>query len=132
MKIFITLLSILVLSLSLSAADTAPPKKNPAKPSAKMEAVAKTLTVSQRMQLLSILNVGDEAALMAIPGIGEVRAKAIQKVRPLADVTQVLSAEGVGEATFAGMIAYAKAGFPPPVEKKAKSAPKKKDSKDAK
>ncbi len=70
MKIFITLLSILVLSFSLSAADTAPAKKTPAKPSAKMEAVAKTLTVPQRMQLLSILNVGDEAALMAIPGIG--------------------------------------------------------------
>ncbi len=132
MKTFLALLSILVLSFSLSAADTAPAKKNPAKPSAKMEAVAKTLTVPQRMQLLSILNVGDKAALMAIPGIGEVRAKAIQEIRPLADVTHVLSADGIGEGTFAGMVAYAKAGFPPPAEKKAKSTPKKKDTKDAK
>lgn len=126
MKSFIALLSILALSFSLSAADTAPAKKDPAKPSAKMEAAAKTLTVQQRTQLLSLLNTGDEAALMAIPGVGAVRAKAIQKVRPLADVTQVLSAEGIGEGIFAGMIAYAKDGFPPPAQKKAKSAPKKK------
>ncbi len=133
MKTFIALLSLLVLSITLSAADTAAAKKSPVKqPSAKVEAVAKTLSVAERMQLLSLLNGGDKAALMAIPGIGEARALAIQKVRPLADVTHVVSAEGVGEGIFAGMVEYAKAGFPAPAEKKAKSTPKKKAAADAK
>ncbi|MDB6007563.1 MAG: hypothetical protein JWR15_4550 [Prosthecobacter sp.] len=133
MKTVIALLSVLILSLSLSAADTAAAKKSPAKqPSAKVEAVAKTLSVSERMQLLSLLNVGDKAALLAIPGVGEARALAIQKVRPLADVTNVVSAEGIGEGIFAGMVEYAKAGFPAPAEKKAKSAPKKKAAEGAK
>lgn len=128
MKTFITLLSLLVLSFTLSAADTPAAKKSQVKqPSAKVEAVAKTLSVSQRMQLLSLLNVGDKAALMAIPGVGEARALAIQKVRPLADVTHVVSAEGVGEGIFVGMVEYAKAGFQPPAEK-----PKKKNSKNTK
>lgn len=128
MKTFIALLSLLVLSFTLSAADTPEAKKSPAKqPSAKVEAMAKTLSVPQKMQLLSLLNVGDKAALMAIPGVGEARALAIQKVRPLADVTHVVSAEGIGEGIFAGMVEYAKAGFPPPVEK-----PKKKASKNPK
>lgn len=133
MKSLITLLAVLALSFSLSAADTAPAKKAPQKPSAKVEAVAKTLTDPQRAQLLSLLNDGDMAALMAIPGIGEVRAKAIQKVRPLPDVAQVVSAEGIGEGTFAQMVAYAKAGFTQPEKKaKKKADPKKTDAKDAK
>ncbi len=133
MKYLITLLAVLALSFSLSAADTAPAKKSPEKPSAKVEAVAKTLTDPQRAQLLSLLNDGDMAALMAIPGIGEVRAKAIQKVRPLPDVAQVVSADGIGEGTFAQMVAYAKAGFTQPEKKaKKKADPKKTDAKDAK
>ncbi len=136
MKSFIAFLAVLVLSLSLSAADTTPQKKSPPKPSAKVEAVAKTLTDQQRTQLLSLLNEGDEAALMAIPGIGEVRAKAIQKVRPLADVTHVVDADGVGEGIFAQMVTYAKAGFTKPEKKaapaKKKAEPKKADNKDSK
>ena len=146
MKTYIAFLSLLVLSLSLAAAETTPDPKSPAKPkapaaeaakpSAKVEAAAKTLTAPQRDQLLSLLNNGDQAALMAIPGIGEVRAKAIQKVRPLADVTHVVNADGVGEGIFGQMVAYAKAGFQPPEKKaastKKKSTPKKADSKDAK
>ena len=143
MKTLITLLSILSLSFSLAAAETSPDKKTPAKPkaaavatkpSAKVEAAAKTLTAPQRAQLLSLLNTGDLAALMAIPGIGDVRAKAIQKVRPLADVTNVVSAEGIGDGTFAQMVAYAKAGFPIPEKTpaKTKSTPKKTVVKDTK
>ena len=68
---------------------------------------------------------------MAIPGIGEVRAKGIQKARPLADVTNVVSVDGIGEGIFAQMVAYAQAGFPQPEKKapaKKKSAPKKADA----
>jgi DNA uptake protein ComE-like DNA-binding protein len=131
MKSFFLFLAVLALSFSLSAAETSPPKKNPEKPSAKVEAVAKTLVTQQRAQLLTLLNQGDLAALMAIPGIGEVRAKAIQKARPLADVTNVVSVDGIGEGIFAQMVAYAKAGFPQPEKKapaKKKSSPKKADA----
>lgn len=131
MKSFLAFLAVLALSFSLSAAETAPPKKSPEKPSAKVEAVAKTLSLQERAQLLTLLNQGDLAALMAIPGIGEVRAKGIQKARPLADVTSVVSVDGIGEGIFAQMVAYAKAGFPSP-EKKAparkKTATKKADA----
>lgn len=135
MKSFLASLVVLALSFSLSAAETAPPKKSPEKPSAKVEAVAKTLVTQQRAQLLTLLNQGDLAALMAIPGIGEVRAKAIQKARPLADVTNVVSVDGIGEGIFAQMVAYAKAGFPQPEKKapaKKKSSPKKTDAQGSK
>jgi Holliday junction resolvasome RuvABC DNA-binding subunit len=135
MKTFIYLLSILAFSLSLSAAETAPKKKNPAKPkapaaeeakpSAKVEAIAKTLTPSQRTKLLDLLNEGEDKALMTIPNVGETRAAAIKKARPFADVTNVTKVEGIGEATFAEMVAHAKAGFPQP-EKKDEPAPEKK------
>ncbi|MDZ4402087.1 hypothetical protein [Prosthecobacter sp.] len=138
MKTFVYLLSILAFSLSLSAAETAPKKKSPAKPkapateeakpSAKVEAVAKTLTPSQRTKLLDLLNEGDDKALMTIPNVGETRAAAIKKARPFADVTNVMKVEGIGEATFAEMVAHAKAGFPQPEKAEAKEepAPKKK------
>lgn len=140
MKKLFTLLSFLALGLSLPAADSTAPKKDsgkakaaagqPAKPSAKAEALASTLTVQQRSQLLSILNTGDEAALLALPGVGEARAKAIMKIRPLADVTSVLAADGIGEGIFAQMVGYAKAGFTKPEKPaKKKSAPKKADPK---
>ncbi len=135
MKSVFAFLAILAFSFTLSAADTAPKAKTPEKPSAKVEALAKTLTGPQRAQLLALLNDGDEAALIAIPGIGEVRAKAIQKVRPLADVVNVVSADGIGEGTFAQMVAYAKAGFTKPEKKapaKKKADPKKTDAKDTK
>jgi len=135
MKSFIAFLTILALSFSLCAADSVAKKKSSGKPSALVEAVAKTLTAPQRAQLLALLNEGDLAALMAIPGIGEVRALAIQQIRPLADVTNVVSADGIGEGTFAQMVDYAKQGFPQ-AEKRApskkKSAPKKTDEEDAK
>ncbi len=131
MKSFLAFLAVLSFSFTLAAAETAPPKKSPEKPSAKVEAVAKTLAPQERAQLLTLLNQGDLAALMAIPGVGEVRAKAIQKARPLADVPNVVSVDGIGEGIFAQMVAYAKAGFTQPEKKapaKKKSAPKKADA----
>ncbi|WP_395719272.1 hypothetical protein [Prosthecobacter sp.] len=155
MKPFITLLSVLALAFAVNAADApakkkAAPKKAPVaeetKASAKVEAIAKTLTAAQRTKLLNLLNEGDEKALLAIPGIGETRAAAIKKARPFADVTGVMKVEGVGDTTFAEMVAHAKAGFPDKKEEakpegetekkkapaKKKAAPKKKESKDAK
>ena len=154
MKTLTLLLTILALGVSLSAAETEAKQKSPAKPqapaaevakpSAKVEAVAKTLTAAQKTKLLALLNDGDEAALNAIPGVGSVRAAAIKKGRPYADVTNVVSADGIGEGTFAEMVTYAKAGFPQPEKKAAKAepakkktaepkaAPKKKESKDSK
>lgn len=135
MKYLLAFLAALALSLPLAAADAAPKAKAPEKPSAKVEAIAKTLTAPQRDQLLKLLNEGDTKALMEIPGVGEVRAKAIEKVRPLADVSNVVSAEGIGEGIFAQMVAYAKAGFTKPEKKapsKKKSAPEKTDDKAAK
>jgi|GEM_PF-1077917 len=142
MKTFIALCSILVLTLSLTAADPTPDKTIPAKskaaaaeaakPSAKVEALAKTLTDPERTQLLSILNTGDEAALMALPGVGEVRAKSIQAGRPFADVPNVVSVKGIGDGIFAQMVAYAKAGFKKEAPAKKKAAPKKTDNKETK
>lgn len=143
MKTFVALLSLFALTLSLNAADTAKkkkaaPKKAPAaesaKPSAKVEAIAKTLTATQRTKLLNVLNEGDEKTLTNLPGIGEARAKAISKARPFADVTDVVRVEGVGETTFAEMVAHAKAGFPQAEKKEApatkkKAAPAKKKAK---
>jgi len=151
MKKLVAILTLVVLSLSLSAAETAPKKKSTAKPkapaaeeakpSAKVDAIAKTLTLSQKTKLLALLNDGENAELMTIPGVGETRAAAIKKARPFADVTNVIKVEGIGDATFAEMIAHAKAGFPQPEKKEAKeepttkkkaptkAAPKKKDAK---
>lgn len=142
MKTVILLLSIVAFSLNLSAADApakkkAAPKKAPAaeeaaKPSAKVEAIAKTLTASQKTKLLDLLNEGDEKALQNIPGVGATRAAAIKKARPFADVTNVVRVEGIGEATFAEMVAHAKAGFPQPEKKEAKEEPAEKKKTPAK
>jgi hypothetical protein len=68
--------------------------------------------------------------------VGETRAAAIKKARPFKDVTEVAKVDGVGEGTFAEMVAYAKAGFPkseakaeePKGEAKKKAEPKKSKS----
>ncbi|MBL9130353.1 MAG: helix-hairpin-helix domain-containing protein [Verrucomicrobiaceae bacterium] len=134
MKYCITLVVILLAGLSLQAAETkkkSTPKAKPdaeetAKVPAKIEAIAKSLTTTQRGKLLDVLNKGDDAALVAIPGIGETRAAAIKKARPFNDVTDVTKVEGVGEGTFAEMVAHAKAGFP---KADSKEEPKKEETK---
>lgn len=134
MKSYITLLLLLVVSVGLQAAETkkkAPAKakaetEETAKVPAKIEAIAKSLTTTQRGKLLDLLNKGDDAALVAIPGIGETRAAAIKKARPFNDVTDVTKVEGVGEGTFAEMVAHAKAGFP---KAESKAEPKEEEPK---
>ncbi len=147
MKTLITLMTLAAFGLNLGAAETTKKKTAPkakpaatetAKPSAKVEAVAKTLTPTQKTKLLTLLNDGDEKELQSMPGIGATRAAAIKKARPFADVTDVIAVEGVGEGTFAEMVAHAKAGFPGAEKKgapekkapaKPKSTAKKKETK---
>lgn len=138
MKTLIRLALAALLMASAAHAADAPAKKKsaPKKPAAaektatpsKIEAIAKTLTPAQSSKLLALLNEGTEADLVAIPGVGEVRAAAIKKARPFKAVTDVSKVDGVGEATFAEMTAYAKAGFPKAAEA-AKSEPKKETAK---
>jgi DNA uptake protein ComE-like DNA-binding protein len=134
MKSILSILALVFLAVTVQAAETK--KKSPtkaksepaeaAKVPAKVDAIAKSLTPSQRTKLLGLLNEGDEAALVAIPGIGETRAADIKKARPFNDVTDVTKVNGVGEGTFAEMVAYAKAGFP---QAEKKEEPKKSDTK---
>lgn len=147
MKTLITLLTLSMLCLGLGAAETTKKKSTTkskdsvaetAKPSAKVAAIAKTLTPTQNTKLLDLLNKGDEKALQNVPGIGKTRATALIKARPFASVTDVVGVEGVGEVTFSEMVKHAKAGFPQPEKKaepekkapaKPKSTTKKKESK---
>lgn len=131
MKInIIAVVVLLLIGVSSQAADTK--KKSPPKPAAteaakvpaKIEAIAKSLTTTQRGKLLDLLNKGDEPALVAIPGVGETRAAAIKKARPFNDVTDVAKVDGVGEGTFAEMVAHAKAGFPQPEKTEEPAKPK--------
>lgn len=134
MKPILSILALVFLAVTVQAAETkkkAPSKSKSeaaetAKVPAKMDAIAKSLTPSQRTKLLSLLNEGDEAALVAIPGVGETRAADIKKARPFNDVTDVTKVSGVGEGTFAEMVAHAKAGFP---QAEKKEEPKKSDTK---
>ena len=145
MKYIITVLLLLGVALPTMAAEKkSAAKKKPAaaekkaapaedKPSSKSEAEAKTLTAAQKTKLMKVINEGDDKALVAIPGVGETRAAAIKKARPVADVLDLLKIDGIGEGTFSEIIAYAKAGMPEaakkadaPAEKpKAKSTKKK-------
>lgn len=122
MKFLLRLCFIFFFGLSFVGAQA--PAKQKVSPTA--EALAKSLTESQRAALLALLNEGDAAALEAISGIGAVRARAIIQARPFATITEVMRVDGVGEGTFAKMIAHAQAGFPQKAPAK-KRTPKAKD-----
>ncbi len=123
MKYLFAVLLLLGMSFSVQAAEAPAKKKAAAKaeakvdaPSAKAQAVAKTLTPLQKTKLLDLLNKGDDKALQSLPGIGEARAKSIVKARPIADPVDLVKVDGIGDAILAEIVAHAKAGFP--VEKK--------------
>ena len=80
--------------------------------SAKAQALAKTLTPSQETQHLEIINKGDDKSLQSLPGIGETRAVAVKKARPLKEPVDLMKIDGIGEGVFADIVAHAKAGFP--------------------
>lgn len=105
------------------------------------EKAAAKLTPTQTARLLDLLNTGELNALQAMPEIGEAKAKAIQKARPVKAVADLLEIEGIGETTFEQIIAWAKKGMktetakPEEAKKKeskpaAKSKPKDKTSKE--
>ena len=99
------------------------PKEKAAKaPSASDKALADSLSAAQKTKLMSILNTGDEKELSALPGIGLIKATAIKTARPLKEPTDLLNVMGIGEATYTGIINYAKADFTTKPK-----APKKKD-----
>jgi DNA uptake protein ComE-like DNA-binding protein len=119
-----TMKYLLIVSLSLGlifnafSAESPTKKKAPAKvtsaekPSTKAEAISRTLTPAQKTKLLNILNSGQDEALLALPGIGETRAQAIKKARPLAEPSDLVKVDGIGEAILADIVAHAQAGFP--------------------
>jgi len=119
-RILFALLSLSLISVSI-AAEAPAKKKSAAKakaeattdaPSAKAQALSKSLTAAQRTKLLDIINKGDEKTLQTLPGIGETRAVAVKKARPFADPVDLVKVDGVGEGTLEEIVAHAKAGFP--------------------
>lgn len=140
MKHILTVLLCLGLTAPLMAAEKKPTTKKPAaaekkpaaesKPSAKSEAEAKSLTAAQKTKLMKAINEGDDKSLIALPGVGETRAAAIKKARPVAEVIDLLKIDGIGEGTFSEIIAYAKAGMTePPKKEAADEKPKAKSTK---
>lgn len=114
---------------STASAETTKKKETPSDKPSKSEVEAKSLTPSQKTKLMSIVNEGDTKALTSLPGVGEGRAAAIKKARPLKEPLDLLKIEGIGEGTFSDIVKYAKAGFPssePKTEAKKESVGKSK------
>jgi DNA uptake protein ComE-like DNA-binding protein len=143
MKTILTVLLVLGVALPMVAAEKkSSAKKKPAaaekkaapaedKPSSKSEAEAKTLTAAQKTKLMKVINEGDDKALNALPGVGETRAAAIKKARPVKDVMDLLKVEGIGEETFSELVKYAKSSAAEP-KKKAEGSSDKPKSKSTK
>lgn len=135
MKYLIALALLLGLAVAAPAAEKGSSKKKssesaklPEKEPTKAEMAAKSLTTAQRTKLLKLVNEGDDKALQAIPGIGETRAAAIKKARPIKEVADLMKVEGIGEETYNDIIKYAKSGAPEEEKKAESGKPKKKSS----
>ncbi len=102
----------LLLIISLCFASTVVGADKTAKPSGRVQVAAKTLAPAQRTKLLEILNSGDDVTLMSLPHIGQTRALAIMKARPIINLVDLVKVEGIGDQTFVDIIVHAKAGFP--------------------
>ncbi|MCP5540923.1 MAG: helix-hairpin-helix domain-containing protein [Akkermansiaceae bacterium] len=97
----------------------------------KAATIAKALTTSQKSKLMDLLNKGDDKALASLPGIGETKAAAIKKARPLKSPDELIGIEGIGLGTLEDIVKHAKAGFPEPkadTGKKSSSSSKSKSS----
>ena len=134
MKYIIALTLLLGLAVALPAAEKGSSKKKsaetakaPEKAPTKAEMAAKSLTTAQRTKLLKLVNEGDDKALQAIPGVGETRAAAIKKARPIKEVADLMNVEGIGEEIYGEIIKYAKSGASEE-EKKSDSGKSKKKS----
>lgn len=89
----------------------------------------KKLTPTQTKKLLDLLNDGKPADLQQMPGIGEAKAEAVKKARPFKSADQLIMVEGVGEATFDGIVKWTKDGMASADAAKEKEAPKKEEKK---
>jgi DNA uptake protein ComE-like DNA-binding protein len=117
------LVSLLLAVFAAQGQSAEPAAPKPAKvPSAELKALAATLNPAQTNHLLIVINGGDRLALGELPGIGPVRAAAIERSRPFTLPLDLLRVSGIGEATLTDILNHAKSGFP-------KTAPKAKRSK---
>lgn len=90
----------------------------------------KKLTPTQTKKLLELLNDGKPADLQQMPGIGEAKAEAVKKARPFKSADQLIMVDGVGEATFDGIVKWTKDGMASAdASSKEKEAPKKDEKK---
>ncbi len=102
------------------------------------EKEAAGLSAAQKEKLLTLANTGKDDELATMPGIGETKAAAIKKARPVKTVESLIMVDGIGESTFDGIVKWTKDGMPAkdaakPEEKKddKKPAAKKADAKPA-
>ena len=122
----------------------APDKKTPAKekPAAKPAAPAsgvdpadqalldhanlelKKLTPAQTTNLLKLANEGTPDDLQTIPGVGEIKAAALKKARPLKSADQLIMVDGIGAVIFDGIVNWVKDGMPKDEPTPAKPAAK--------
>lgn len=72
----------------------------------------KKLTPAQNQNLLKLANEGTPEELQTIPGIGEIKAAAIKKARPVKSADQLIMVDGIGKETFDGMVKWVKDGMP--------------------
>ncbi len=82
------------------------------RPSARIQVAVKSLTPSQRTRLLDLINHGSEEALLTLPRVGETRAAALKKARPILDLLDLLKVPGIGEQTVIDFVNHARARFP--------------------
>ena len=50
--------------------------------------------------------------MQTIPGVGEIRAAALNKARPFKTADQLIMVDGIGEVTFDGIVKWVKDGMP--------------------
>lgn len=94
--------------LPITQGADSPPRAAEMRPPAMIEAIAATLTPTERDRLLKLLGFGRKAELMAIPGIGEGKAQAIIAARPYFRVTDVTRVRGIGQSLFVAMVEHVK------------------------
>ena len=70
------------------------------------------MTPAQTTNLLKLANEGTPDDLQAIPGVGEIRAAALDKARPFKTADQLIMVDGIGEVTFDGIVKWVKDGMP--------------------
>ncbi|HYF34905.1 MAG TPA: helix-hairpin-helix domain-containing protein [Prosthecobacter sp.] len=93
-------------------ASQAAPPPSAQEASAELKALAASLNAAQAAKLITLANSGDTAALSELPGIGPVRAAAIQAARPFNHPLGLLRVTGIGEVTLTAILKHAKANFP--------------------